>query len=252
MKNTVVTMFGMVAGLVVALILVLFVRQDIFVSPFSNSIAKPLSLKKYTFPQLRQSSLPISKISITKKLDIDTKPPTYQFTFHDNEKKVSGVLMLPPEPGEYPVVVLFRGYVDKEIYSPGIGTKRFAEYLAQAGYITLAPDFLGYGDSDLPSFDFFEARFQTYTTALTLLKSLDSANDALLQKKLKYTLDTSKVGLWGHSNGGHIALSVLAITGQAYPTVLWAPVTKGFPDSVLTFANEMEDGGCLLYTSRCV
>ena len=110
MKNTVVTMFGMVAGLVVALILVLFVRQDIFVSPFSNSIAKPLSLKKYTFPQLRQSSLPISKISITKKLDIDTKPPTYQFTFHDNEKKVSGVLMLPPEPGEYPVCLLYTSF----------------------------------------------------------------------------------------------------------------------------------------------
>ncbi len=246
MKNIIVTIIGMIAGLVVALILIFVARQDIFISPFSTSQTKPLALKKYSFPQLRQSSLLPSRITLTKELNIDTVPPTYQFSFYDNDKRVSGVLMLPPEPGVYPVIVLFRGYVDKEIYSPGIGTKRFAEYLANAGYITLAPDFLGYGDSDLPSFNFFEARFQTYTTALTLLKSLDSANDALLQKKLNYSLDTSKVGLWGHSNGGHIALSVLAITGQAYPTVLWAPVTKGFPESVLTFANEMDDGGKLI------
>lgn len=246
MKNAVVTILGMVAGLVFALILIFFVRHDILISPFSNSPEKPQALKKYTFPELRQTSLPASNISITKKIDINTDPPTYQFMFHDNAKKVSGVLMLPPEPGTYPVIVLFRGYVDKEIYSPGVGTKRFAEYLARAGYITLAPDFLGYGNSDMPSFDFFEARFQTYTTALTLLKSLDTTNDALAQKKLNYTLDTSKVGFWGHSNGGHVALSVLAITGQPYPTVLWAPVTKGFPDSVLTFADEMDDGGKLI------
>ena len=246
MKSTVATILGIISGLFTALILIVYVRQDIFVSPFSHSTENQLTLKKYTFPELRQSSLPVTEISITQELDISTAPPTYQFVFSDNEKKVSGVLMLPPEPGTYPVIVLFRGYVDKEIYSPGVGTKRFAEYLARTGYITLAPDFLGYGSSDLPSFNFFEARFQTYTTALTLLKSLDSTNTALVKKNLNYTLDTSQVGLWGHSNGGHIALSVLAITGQPYPTVLWAPVTKGFPDSVLTFADEMDDGGKLI------
>lgn len=246
MKSTVITILGILCGFIVASLLIVYVRDDVFISPFSTTESKQLSLKKYTFPELRQTSLPVSDISITRKLEIDTEPPTYQFSFSDNNSKVSGVLMLPPEPGTYPVIVLFRGYVDKEIYSPGIGTKRFAEYLARAGYITLAPDFLGYGDSDTPSFDFFEARFQTYTTALTLLKSLDTTNDALKKKNVDYTLDTSKIGLWGHSNGGHIALSVLAITGQAYPTVLWAPVTKGFPASVLTFADEMDDGGKLI------
>ena len=47
------------------------------------------------------------------------------------------------------------------------------EYLSENGYITLAPDFLGYGGSDIESSNIFEARFQTYTTVLTLLKSIE-------------------------------------------------------------------------------
>jgi acetyl esterase/lipase len=54
---------------------------------------------------------------------------------------------------------------------------------------------------------------------------------------------TNNIGLWGHSNGGHIAISVLEITKQPYPTALWAPVTAPFPYSVLFFSDEDEDEG---------
>jgi hypothetical protein len=52
-----------------------------------------------------------------------------------------------------------------------------------------------------------------------------------------------KVGLWGHSNGGQIALSLLEIVREPIPTVLWAPVAVGFPYSVLFFTDEEEDEG---------
>ncbi|HRN96467.1 MAG TPA: prolyl oligopeptidase family serine peptidase, partial [Candidatus Levybacteria bacterium] len=57
------------------------------------------------------------------------------------------------------------------------------------------------------------------------------------------TVDTEKVGIWGHSNGGHISLAVLAITGHNVPTVLWNPVTKPFPYSILYFTDEFDDEG---------
>ena len=47
----------------------------------------------------------------------------------------------------------------------------------------------------------------------------------------------------GHSNGRQIALSVLEITGKSYPTVLWAPVSKPFPYSILYFTDEFDDHG---------
>ncbi|HLD08538.1 MAG TPA: prolyl oligopeptidase family serine peptidase, partial [Methylophilaceae bacterium] len=55
-----------------------------------------------------------------------------------------------------------------------------------------------------------------------------------------------RLGIWGHSNGGSVALGIMEISGKNYPTVLWAPVTKAFPESILHFADEMDDEGAYL------
>ena len=80
-----------------------------------------------------------------------------------------------------------------------------------------------------------EERFQTYTTVLTLLNSLANLPNGQSA--------TSSVGIWGHSNGGHIALAILEISKRNYPTVLWAPVSKPFPFSILFYADELSDKG---------
>jgi dipeptidyl aminopeptidase/acylaminoacyl peptidase len=178
--------------------------------------------------------------------------------------RVTGLINIPKTPGTYPVLVMYRGFVPREAFTTGEGTRRTAEEFARKGFITLAPDFLGYGGSDDGSTDSLEDRFQTYPTALTLLASIPNLPEALDQfEKNQLTLtptiapksldefkpitdvraDTSQLGIWGHSNGGHIALSVLAITGEKIPTVLWNPVTKSFPYSILFFTDEYEDEG---------
>ena len=139
---------------------------------------------------------------------------------------------------------MLRGYVDQEIYETGTGTKNTAEAFARHGFITLAPDFLGYGDSDAPSPDPLEERFQTYTTVLNLLASVKQLPQALTDRELTTVkADADRIGIWGHSNGGHIALAVLAVSGAPYPTVLWAPVSKPFPYSILYFTDEFADRG---------
>jgi dipeptidyl aminopeptidase/acylaminoacyl peptidase len=135
-----------------------------------------------------------------------------------------------------PVVVQFRGFADRSSYTPGLGTKHSAEVFAQNGFVSLAPDFLGYGGSDMGSTQVFEDRFETYTTALNLLASIPTIS----------FVDPTRVFLWGHSNGGQIALSVQAILGEKgkkYPTTLWAPVTKIFPYSILYYTDEFDDYG---------
>jgi dipeptidyl aminopeptidase/acylaminoacyl peptidase len=159
-------------------------------------------------------------------------------------EKVSGLMNVPKKAGIYPVIVMFRGFVPDDMYKPGIGTQPSAQVFVSHGFITLAPDFLGYGESASPSADPFENRFQTYTTALTLLASLPNLNSGL---KTNYSgtisADLNKIGIWGHSNGGHIALSVLEISGLQYPTVLWAPVSASFPYSILYYTDESDDQG---------
>ena len=139
-------------------------------------------------------------------------------------------------------MVLIRGYVDQTIYTTGEGTRQVGEEFASQGFITLSPDLLGYGSSDKPSSDAMEERFQTYTTILDLLESIKTLNEALEKQNLPLAR-TESVGIWGHSNGGQIALSILEITGATYPTILWAPVSKPFPYSILYYTDDANDHG---------
>ena len=204
-----------------------------------NQTEKPWPLLKYTFANLKNTSFTPSPITLGEKVSL-----TSQVFYFNVPEKVSGLMNFPDKPGTYPVIVMFRGFIPKETYKSGAGTQPSAKVLAENGFITLAPDFLGYGQSASPSATPFEERFQTTTTALTLLASLENLNSALESTSSgQIKADLSKVGIWGHSNGGSIALSTLAVSGAIYPTVLWAPVSKSFPYSILAYTDETDDQG---------
>lgn len=226
-------------------------RNEPFINPIGPGKPKDKPLLAYAFTNLKHTTFQKSTIMLGPVLGEKPDSTEQSFYFTVPEKpgekpvhKVSGVLNRPKADGTYPIIIMFRGFIPDESYVPGAGTQHVAEVLAQKGYITLAPDFLGFGQSDKPSLDGFEARFQTYTTALTLIASLPNLNTGL-DASYSGTLraDTGKVGIWGHSNGGHIALAVLSISGAHYPTVLWAPVSKSFPYSILYYTDESDDQG---------
>lgn len=212
-------------------------------SPVEKQTIKQKPLEKYAIEKLGATQFEPSVITIGDTLKDEAKFTSRLFFFELEGKKVSGLLNLPKTPGTYPVVVMLRGYVDREIYQTGVGTQRAGEVFARNGYITVAPDFLGYGQSDNPSESSIEERFQTYTTALTLLSSLRNLNLSLSTFDLPIKADSDKIALWGHSNGGQIALTILEITEKTYPTVLWAPVSKPFPYSILYYTDDFDDRG---------
>lgn len=223
-----------------------YLIADMIDLPFNKKVTKTIEkpLKKYTFENLRKTQFSKSPITLGRLLEEKDTHVSQMFYFSSNYKKVSGLLNVPTEEGTYPVVIMLRGYITKESYETGIGTKRAGEVFAQNGFITLAPDFLGYGESDNPSKDVMEERFEAYTTVLNLFASLKNLNEGLAASYSgKIKANTEKVGLWGHSNGGQIALSTLAIGGKKYPTVLWAPVSKPFPYSILYYTDDIEDYG---------
>lgn len=225
-----------------------FNRQESFITPLK---VKEKPLNAYTFENLKKTKFPKSAIEIGRNVGETDEYFSQMFYYPVPQtpggsvmKKVSGLMNIPKKSGVYPIVVMFRGYAPLETYRSGIGTQPFAAALAKHGFITLAPDFLGYGESDSAAKDAFEDRFQTYTTALALLSSLSTLNSGL-EASYSGTIkaDTAKIGIWGHSNGGHVALAALAVSGVSYPTVLWAPVSKSFPYSILYYTDEFDDQG---------
>ena len=163
-------------------------------------------------------------------------------SFESNGKKISGMMNLPAgrrtcqtgkECKKSPVIIMIRGFAEAEGYFIGSGSWKAADELARNGFVTISLDFLGFGLSDNESKDILEARFEKPVSVLDLIESV---------KTIDY-IDNEKIGIWAHSNGGQIAISVLEISGQNYPTVLWAPMTNPFPKSVLETIDENTEPG---------
>ena len=200
-------------------------------------------LDKYTVENLSNTTIELGTLEGAMKLNENEEYISYLTNFifkpdFKNNKNVSTLINIPNGQGPFPIIIMIRGYIDQKTYKSGDGTRNAAKYFAENGFITIAPDFLGYGDSDSETGNIFEARFQTYTTVLALIKTIN--------ENFTFAWDQKNIFIWGHSNGGQIVLTTLEVSGVNYPTVLWAPVSKPFPYSVLYYTDELEDKGKLI------
>ena len=204
----------------------------------------PKPLLSLSFTNLAKRSYLGSSIKLGDAIKRYDGFTSHLFTYTSDGYTISGLANLPLSPlsHKFPVIIMIRGYVDQKEYQTGMGTSRAAEVFAKNGYITLAPDFLGYGQSDrapsklndnLAEWGIWWQRFHNPIEVLNLIASVKSIGMA----------DPQKIGIWAHSNGGQIALSILEISQNDYPTTLWAPVSKPFPYSALFYTDEFADEG---------
>jgi len=223
----------------------------------------------YSFSALEKTAFRSQPITVLEVLASDPAFTSYLVRWdvpdlvEGKALQVTGQLNVPSGSGPFPIIVMNRGYVEREEYETGIGTRNGAAVFARNGYITIAPDFMGYGGSSPEPEDGLLARFQRPVTVLQLLKNLENLtlltdiaqpiqveveeeeeeNTRPPVQVNRALFATDRIGMWGHSNGGQIALSVLEITNRRLPTTLWAPVSKPFPYSILYYTDESPDGG---------
>lgn len=189
-------------------------------------------LTKYDFDSLKKrggisSEIKIGEVAteVEKRKEEKDNYQTRIFTFESEGKTISGTVNIPNMElsSLKKVVVMVRGFAETEGYYPGSGTWKAAQAFAREGYATFSIDFLGFGKSDQEATDILEARFVKVANVMDLIESI---------KALAW-VDKDGIGIWAHSNGGQIVLSVLETLKGVYPTVLWAPMTNPFPQSVL-------------------
>ena len=183
-------------------------------------IATPMHpISPYTIAGLQARDYAGGVIRIRSTEEVTADYTRYYIDYPSDELTVTGVMNIPVGDGSFPVVVMLHGYYDRAGFWSGMGTWQEADYLARSGYITIAPDFRTWGESDW-DVNFFATGLMTDT--LNLISSLPSLPQA----------DVSRVAIWGHSMGGGVATKALVVDSRIRAGVLYAPNSANDADLI--------------------
>lgn len=179
------------------------------ITPEPSELAQH-SLFPYTIVGLQSRDYAGGTINIRSTETSNSRFTRYYVDYASDDLTITAMMNIPVGEGTFPVVVMLHGYYDRSSYWSGLGTWQSAEYLANSGYITIAPDFRSWGESDT-GINFFATGLVIDT--LNLISSLPSLPQA----------DLTRVGIWGHSMGGGVATKTLLIDPRIRAGVLYAP-----------------------------
>lgn len=133
---------------------------------------------------------------------------------------MTGVIDIPAGRGPFPVVIVNHGYVPVSQYYVGQDSSKYADALAAAGFLTIAPNYPGYSGSG-PGTAGVPAIVAEAISDIDLVSELSTLPQA----------DPSRLAVAGHSNGGGVSLILLAADPRVRAAVLYAPVSSDMADN---------------------
>lgn len=197
---------------------------------------------------LRERSYGNGEIKIEDEIGRNGSYSGYLFSYTSDGLKIYGRMNVPSGEspiGGFPVIILNHGYFNKSSFRSGDGTQTMADILARNGYLTLASDYRGHGNSED---DGQVSRGHRPEYAIDVLNLISSVKN--LEKA-----NPEKIGMWGHSMGGEVALRVTETTEKLKAIVLWAPTSARVSDNAGFYGskrpqpagNSYSDGASPIY-----
>lgn len=184
------------------------------ISQNNNSLLAP-----YTIEGLRARHYPGGQIEVMQVLAGFDTFTRFLVQYPSDGLMIQAALQVPQGIGPFPVIILNHGYVRRSEYFPGAGTYAAADYFAQYGYVTIAPDYRSWGESDT-GVSIFHAGL--VTDVLNLVSSLETLD----------FVDPTRVGMWGHSMGGGITTKILTIDARIKAAVIYASNSSNDADLI--------------------
>jgi dienelactone hydrolase len=173
---------------------------------------------------LRQRPRSGSDLKVARTIASTGAYTEYGNTYLSAGRRITGVMYVPAGRGPFPVIIMAHGFIPIPQYTTGEDSHRESPFLASHGYVAIHPDFRNYAGSD----DDPEAAADTSTIGWTE----DTLNlVTAVQHTTLPSLDGTRIGLWGHSNGGQVGLQTMSIDVDIKAYVLFAPTSPDYVDN---------------------
>lgn len=171
---------------------------------------------------MRARDYPGSDIVIEQALDPGVNYNRYYVSYRSEGLKIYALMTVPsgekPATG-WPVIIFNHGYIPPDVYRT---TERYVAYvdlLARSGYIVFRSDYRGHDRSEGQPGGAYSRPDYT-VDVLNAVASMKRYPDA----------DPNRMGMWGHSMGGYIALRSMVISDDIKAGVIWAGVVASYAD----------------------
>ena len=191
-------------------------------SPTSKISSVPMNspLYPYSYEVLRQKQYGQGEIKIEGNLISDAKFSRYLISYPSDGLKIYGFIDVPLASGNFPVVVALHGHIELNVYRTMDYSSRYADLIARNGYIVIHPNLRNYPPSDNGPDQFYAGSADDVLNLIAMVRK-QAGQPGFLAKA-----DVSRIGLWGHSMGGGIALRVITLDPGIRAAVLYGAVTE--------------------------
>lgn len=198
-----------------------------------ESSQHPLSIEA-----LRSGEYPGSDIVIEQTLEPGSNYKRYIASYKSEGLKIYGLLTVPSTgSGPWPAIVFNHGYIPPTQYQT---TERYVAYVdgfARNGYVVFKPDYRGHGNSEGEPTGAYGSSGYTIDVlnAVSSLKRLKNPENQTSLSRAESRdsgrlVDSSRIGMWGHSLGGYVTLRSMVISKDIKAGVIWAGVVGSYED----------------------
>ncbi len=173
----------------------------------------------YTIDYLLARSYGGGQIDFYEEVGKNNLFTRYFFRYPSDGLNIYGFANIPNAENPHAVIIALHGYLDPAAYNTFDYTSHYADALADAGYLVLHPNLLGYQPSD-DGDNLFRVGMATDVLNLIALVQTQSGGADPLRNA-----DPNRIGLWGHSMGGGITTRVLTVSHAVKAAVLYAAMS---------------------------
>lgn len=173
---------------------------------------------------LKSGEYPGSDIVIEQELGAKPNYSQYIVSYRSDGLKIYALLTIPkgdvPANG-WPGIVFNHGYIPPDEYRTTERYVAYVDYFARRGFAIFKPDLRGHGNSEGEPLG---GGYYSPGYSIDVLNALASFK--------KYSgINPEKIGMWGHSMGGHLTTVAMIVSPDIKAALIWGGLVASYDES---------------------